>query len=61
MVYNYFCEECDKTITKECKMGDAPKDVECLRCGNKGCYRIYNSVVRVPNPTHEARRRRGRG
>lgn len=34
MIYEYFCEMCEKAIEKECSMGEAPKTVKC-ECGKR--------------------------
>ena len=32
MLYEYYCENCDKVFEQNFKMGEAPKSVKCI-CG----------------------------
>ena len=59
-LYSYLCEKCLNSPDKYFKMGEAPQRIKCDKCG-KLCVRVYNINVRVPTPTHEARKNRGQG
>jgi putative FmdB family regulatory protein len=60
MTYHYYCDKCKKEFAIDRKMGKAPHTCKCQRCGEQS-LRVFGINVRVPNPTHEARRGRGKG
>jgi predicted nucleic acid-binding Zn ribbon protein len=58
--YGYICTRCLNEFEEFYKMGTAPQYVPCSKC-NGNCQRNYKINVSVPNPTHDARKGRGKG
>lgn len=54
--------ECNKhgCFDLEYKMGKAPSQAKCKKCGNKA-NRVFSFSVRITNPTSSARANRGKG
>ena len=40
-IYEYKCSKCNKNIEEEFRLGQAPKTVNCEKCGNK-CNRVFS-------------------
>ena len=59
-LYSYTCLRCGYNQEMTFIMGDAPEHVRCEKC-RSNCKRDYKCNIMVPNPTHEARKNRGKG
>lgn len=59
-LYQFICSRCLERDEEFYSMIDAPTIVSCSKC-NGVSYRVYGCSVKVPNPTHEARKGRGKG
>jgi len=61
MIYEYYCYLCDEDfVGGNYPMGMAPQTRACPKCKRK-CGRSFKVNVHIPNPTHEARKGRGKG
>ena len=60
MTYHYYCDICKKEFAIDRKMGKAPQTAPCCACGELS-LRVFGVNVRIPNPTHDARKGRGKG
>jgi len=61
--YDYHCcnEDCDNEFSLLLPLGKAQQVAECPKCENTS-YRVLRAPnIHVPNPTHGARKGRGKG
>ena len=50
MIYEYYCEKCDKSIEADFEMGKAKKKINC-ECGNVAYRDFSNQSFKCDGPT----------